>query len=237
MKAISLHQPWATLLVTRQPLNVADRVGGQTWPQPMVKRIETRSWPCPPAVIGERLAFHATQTEPWHALSQGDHIGKWRVKEDDDGFYGYPIDADAVPVTRLPLGAIVGSGVVTASLPIYPAPTGPDEPDHPWVGFLGPSSRILACWQVDKHFPPLLSWRDVSDQLPYGDFTPGRFAWIIEDAAPTTERCPWCWGEGRPFAHRYEHEPCPVCRNHDGCDPIPARGRQRIWNWKAELEE
>jgi len=28
--------------------------------------------------------------------------------------------------------------------------------------------------------------RDVSDQLPYGDFTPGRFAWILDSIKPIT---------------------------------------------------
>ena len=41
MKALTLHQPWASLVA----------VGA--------KHIETRSWPCPKSVIGERIAIHA----------------------------------------------------------------------------------------------------------------------------------------------------------------------------------
>ena len=41
MKAITLHQPWASLVA----------VGA--------KQIETRSWRCPKSIVGERIAIHA----------------------------------------------------------------------------------------------------------------------------------------------------------------------------------
>lgn len=72
---------------------------------------------------------------------------------------------------------------------------------------------------------------DVSDQLPYGDFAPGRYAWLLDDVKPTTERCPACWGEG---AHPIGEERgcwCSVCDGDAACDPIPAKGRQRLWEW------
>ena len=43
MKAISLHQPWASLIA----------VG--------IKTIETRSWAPPKALIGQRIAIHAAK--------------------------------------------------------------------------------------------------------------------------------------------------------------------------------
>ena len=46
MKAISLHQPWASLIT----------VGAKT--------IETRSWAPPKALIGQRIAIHATKRMP-----------------------------------------------------------------------------------------------------------------------------------------------------------------------------
>ncbi len=45
MKALPLWQPWATLVALG------------------AKRIETRSWPAPRWVLGERIAIHATKTE------------------------------------------------------------------------------------------------------------------------------------------------------------------------------
>jgi hypothetical protein len=44
MKAISLHQPWASLVACG------------------TKTIETRSWPAHKSVIGERIAIHAAKT-------------------------------------------------------------------------------------------------------------------------------------------------------------------------------
>ena len=43
MKAISLHQPWASLIIMG------------------VKRCETRSWKPPDALIGQRIAIHASK--------------------------------------------------------------------------------------------------------------------------------------------------------------------------------
>jgi hypothetical protein len=42
--------------------------------------------------------------------------------------------------------------------------------------------------------------RYIEDQLPYGDFAPGRWAWLLADIEPLDE-------------------------------PVPAKGRQGIWEW------
>ena len=48
MKAISLHQPWASLIAAG------------------IKTIETRSWAPPKALIGQRIAIHAAKKKmPW----------------------------------------------------------------------------------------------------------------------------------------------------------------------------
>ena len=44
MKAITLHEPWATLIAYQ------------------VKNIETRSWPAPRSIVGQRIAIHAGKT-------------------------------------------------------------------------------------------------------------------------------------------------------------------------------
>ena len=49
MKAITMHEPWATLIV----------VGKKT--------IETRSWPPPVYLLGERIAIHAARRKPAQA--------------------------------------------------------------------------------------------------------------------------------------------------------------------------
>ena len=46
MKAITLHEPWATLIACG------------------AKKIETRDWAPPRSLIGERIAIHAARREP-----------------------------------------------------------------------------------------------------------------------------------------------------------------------------
>lgn len=48
MKALTIWQPWATLLMM----------------QPHVKRFETRSWAPPASLIGKRVALHAAARKP-----------------------------------------------------------------------------------------------------------------------------------------------------------------------------
>lgn len=84
----------------------------------------------------------------------------------------------------------------------------------------------------------------IGEQEPYGDFTPGRWAWLLDDVKPTTERCPACWGTrivpgsgwGDDLAN--DAEPCPHCWVHatqfipaGKSDPIPAKGRQGLWEF------
>lgn len=83
---------------------------------------------------------------------------------------------------------------------------------------------------------------DVSDQLPYGDFTAGRWAWLLDDVKPTTERCPACMGKVHPTGLLRPGEqamgrtygdliPCPQFFRAGTCPPIPAKGRQGLWTW------
>lgn len=77
MKALPLWQPWASLIA----------IGA--------KRIETRHWPAPPRLIGERIAIHATKrtTELWLC--------------EEHPFSEYDLDHET-----LPLGAIVATSVI-----------------------------------------------------------------------------------------------------------------------------
>lgn len=224
MKALSLHQPFASFLVTRQPCDHC-----QPWAMahaasvhPMVKRIETRSWPCPPNLIGERIAFHATKRKPygdellaspavWEALFETRVLDPdgWRMPGAPR--YDEPITAldwsrrmmvstvDGRPPRDLPLGAIVGSGTVQACLPVV------DRRRARWTDApLVTHNLTTGC--VRRWSSGGGGFDDVSDQLPYGDYTPGRYAWLIADAAPTTE-------------------------------PIPCPGHQRFWTLPADIEE
>lgn len=77
MKALPLWQPWASLVA----------VGA--------KRVETRHWPAPTYILGQRIAIHATKTDR--------HLGYATVEP----FRNYlPVQA------ALPLGAIIATVVV-----------------------------------------------------------------------------------------------------------------------------
>lgn len=238
MPAISLWQPWASLLVTRQPCEMYSGVwchdkthphrNGAKSDRPMVKRFETRSWPCQPKYIGQRVAFHAAKRAMPKPVDEADTmIGEFR-KED-----GRTLSHPTLGVIDLPLGAVVGSGIITASLPIASSDVAVPEPVDSVVARCG---ERLAFWRAI--YPPgeerVWEPTDISDQLPYGDWTPGRYAWLIEDAAPCTERCPLCLGDGdvdddgKPS---WLENPCPVCNRDGRCDPSPAVGHQGIWQW------
>lgn len=187
------------------------------------KQFETRSWPCPPDLIGQRIAIHAAKREP-----RFEHVGSYTVcRQNLSGAYGITPTKDRWDLddwVRLPLGAVVGSAVVAACSPILSGDIARDSypPDALFVCTSGEHRELWrdSVWEVD-----------LSDQLPYGDFSPGRFAWLLTDAAPTTERCPWCWltpadvKEGLWAA-------CHVCGFGGSCAAIPAKGGQRIWNWQ-----
>lgn len=226
MKAVSLHAPWGSLCVTRQPCdcNFASSLtrpfkGEHRDLHSVVKRYETRSWPCPQNIIGQRIAIHQAKRVP-----TVERVGDYNV---DKGYHDCPARMwrDGGSAVDLPLGAVVGSGIITASLDIVE----------------GPSYRsdvFVSLWPDGKLWS---GGTDISDQLPYGDWTPGRFAWQIEQAAPTTERCPRCWGEfdgksrleDRQGQRVRVWDVCPVCEDENRCGPIPATGRQGWWTWTS----
>lgn len=77
MKALPLWQPWASLVAMG------------------AKRVETRSWPAPAAILGERVAIHACKTR--------DHIALCET---------FPFDRHIRDAAHLPLGALVGTVLV-----------------------------------------------------------------------------------------------------------------------------
>ena len=83
MKAITLWQPWASLISAG------------------VKRIETRSWCAPAALLGERIAIHAGKT----VFSVG-----------DGAIFDRRVDAILGPGWKrnIPRGAVVATAIVTS---------------------------------------------------------------------------------------------------------------------------
>jgi len=95
MRALTIWQPWATLIVLKK------------------KPIENRNWPVPPSVIGQRVAIHGGRTwDQEGALALASSRQRHGLPD------GFPID----PGPLYPLGAVVGTARVTATVKEHPSP-------------------------------------------------------------------------------------------------------------------
>lgn len=185
MKALTVAQPWASLIVAG------------------VKMIETRPSPpngsmCPTGVrglpgyavdVGERIAIHAAATRPrieW--VRPGDDLPPWvdelheRVDRPDHWAWAENVDDYTAPCSYRwvgPLGAVIGTVAVTAALPI----TGRYRDD---VAHLCPTvdGRLLARFPTPASLPDRCAEYDITDQLPLGDFRSGRWAWMLAGPQP-----------------------------------------------------
>lgn len=170
MKALTIRQPWASLIAAG------------------VKTIETRSWS---TKYRGPLAIHAGKRRPGHG-EVGDwcfddcgHDRGWIAPTDGhDGYTGEPIPS--IVGDFMPLGAVVATCTLADVIPIV-APG----------GFVGHTIGVLdpgedgdpdGLWEwrppQDGGEAHSTSWHNRTDQLPFGDFTPGRYAWLLTDIAP-----------------------------------------------------
>lgn len=252
-KALTIRQPHASLIAV-----------GAKW-------IETRSWTT--AYIGP-LIIHAGAAKPPVEMMEDGMAGEigdpdarwfqWCQGEDapaSSDWYLYDCTAANADTPTpgamwtMPLGALVASCQLADVVPIIQR-CGTDM--HAPAHLCHSGDSLLLHRPEGAPFPNGDTERDVSDQLPFGNFDPGGFAWLLEDEKATTERCPWCWGRGRvdhpvPGVSRSVCEaskPCPVCWPHNAagipefwagsragfCEPIPTRGRQGLWDWAPEEE-
>lgn len=188
MKAISLWAPWGTLLHIPVPpsdggyvqVDPTHRVAARyvtpgEWPK--VKRWETRSWPCPPSIIGQRVAFHQTVRTP-----PVTHLGDYWLSRDRNA--DWSIVRDGVKVADLSFGCIIATGIVRRSLRVYgrsdPAPW------EPHIHNAEPGCLVL----FDGAGPGQWQTSLLNDQRPFGDFTPGRYGWELVDVEPVTPPVP-----------------------------------------------
>jgi hypothetical protein len=160
MKAITLHQPWASLVA----------IGAKT--------IETRSWS---TRHRGPLAIHAgaTMTRAQRATAYADPIGGALNGA------GIMLGGDC---EALPRGAIIAACELVDVVPMVAA--GPTTVE------LAERHRATGMLVVDgsgrdprmAYYRPAIDLNemsvDVTDQRPFGDFAPGRFAWLLEDVQP-----------------------------------------------------
>ena len=148
-----------------------------------VKTIETRSWS---TKYRGALAIHAGLKKAdifeneliWQPLLDPDRVGRLR--------------------TTLHLGAVVATCELVDVVPIFTV--------HGIFAAYGASNRPRVEAEGDEAAYSKSGdgdWQDISDQVPYGDFSPERFAWILSDIKPI-EPIPvkghqglWNWEEGK----------------------------------------
>lgn len=178
MKALILHQPYATLVA----------LGVKRWetrgapPNGSMRPAGVRGMPGLAIEPGERIAICAGAKVP-----AKEAIGDWNITNDRAPSC-LAIWRNGCPTeTWLPLGRVVCTAVVAEALPVVePGPVmRPPAPTKRWVAERLFPALGLAAWGVDG---AAFVSADISDQLPYGDWTPGRWAWRLTDAEPVQSR-------------------------------------------------
>jgi len=190
MKAITLHQPFASLVALG------------------VKRIETRSWPTKHRGL---IAIHAAAKKPrYEAFREGGRpMPPWfdlvamsccyEWWEDESGWWdfgGYQWVG--------PLGAVVATANLVDCLPMVAEPTDAAhalvKPDELWLA--EPVEYQHPTPGCDE---PVQSAYRIDEERPYGDFAPGRWAWLLDDIVPLDEAIPatgrqglWNWDAPTP---------------------------------------
>lgn len=164
MKALTLHQPWATMCFARRhPEHEAP-----------VKWIETRSWPAPESVIGSRFAIHAGKKKPTREVFGNFDDGLMVVDAGvNDGYQLH--DNGFGAVHPLPLGVLLGTVQLAACVPMVATRTGDPHlyvTDHQIVYY----SAHGEVW--------------AGEQRPYGWFEAGRWAWIFDNPRPFGRQLP-----------------------------------------------
>lgn len=183
MRAISLWEPWATAI----------REG--------LKTIETRSWAPPTALLGQRIAVGATR----HVERKGCPRG-WTILKRPSGLLrlvGSTAGYDLSP------GCVVATAVLATALPIV------DQDALDLRRALLPGDRVVALdpegyvrvWTYGEDHEPAArvvigGWSSGQrlDEGVWGDYTPGRWAWMLADVEKVDPPIPakgkqgwWSW--------------------------------------------
>lgn len=157
MRAASLDRPYSGLVAE-----------GFKW-------IDTRGKPYPwRSAIGETIAIHATKKPP---VVRGD-IGEFQVWHESGAVWWLDAregDVNSDRYWALVSSAIVATAHVDAVIPMLECTRRNEETEHICRSA---GSGLL------HHMPLSIAGEtetDVSDQLPYGDFEPGRWAILLSD--------------------------------------------------------
>lgn len=162
VKALTLHQPWASLIALG------------------VKTIETRSWKTD---YRGPLVIHAAGRRPTEPV-----VGDFELVEYPKVREFFVIGPLSPRLRSLPLGAVVATCTLVDVVPIVHGhkPIVSYPPRYVTVSN-GIANVTLGQHDGDRSAESL---RDLTDQAPYGDFSPGRYAWLLDDIQPVDPPVP-----------------------------------------------
>jgi activating signal cointegrator 1 len=193
MKVLTLHQPWASLVALG------------------VKTIETRSWS---TKYRGPLAIHAAGTTAGFDALPGDcegtteggwrygYIGTYQAgycfHSSDEGRRGdtFLVDVDgneSMPLADPPLAAIVATCTLVDVVPIFGMSRVINQP-WPADSFVVDTTTLDGCLCLSTG--QNRSGDSIEDQRPYGDFAPGRYAWLLADIVAVDPPVPFRGGQG-----------------------------------------
>lgn len=158
MKAITLWQPWASLIALG------------------VKTIETRSWGAPRSLIGQRIAIHAAKRP-----AKFPDMKRLILETDPDvwnRWFAAGLVSERGELDFLPYGAVVGTSMLVDCVRMVARDDDNDD-DRP---ILVVGDRALTLWERHRPGWPYEIGSNVTGQRPYGDFRPGRWAWLLGDS-------------------------------------------------------
>lgn len=147
MKAISIKQPWCSLIAHG------------------IKDIENRTWPCPKAYIGQRFLIHASSTSwTWH------RVVNYLTLPMRDAFLKLGYNGDWL--RGLPTGAIIGSVEIVDCVINHPSiwaektnkPVSQNKVTYNWVL----ANPVLYAKPIENVKGKLSFW-DYPDELPFDD--------------------------------------------------------------------
>lgn len=185
LRVLTLTQPPATLLADPElPKTIIDR------PKPWPSTIPLPAW----VLIGAA----AKRPEPWSK------VGDYRIVPVNHrrGWYlTRQMDGAEIGQRPLWLGAVIGAAHVTECLPIrcgsYAIQAKDEGTRGLWLTPIrrpGGSHRLLLDENISGNDPDELT--DLSAELPYGDFTPGRFGYLTDRTVLFPEPIRWKGAQG-----------------------------------------
>jgi hypothetical protein len=146
------------------------------------KTIETRSWPAPAHAIGQPLAIHAAKGLTGRDLDWLEETTRAWIALDDFGWYDWPVFGDDRPKVKDAFSQTRGRVLATCRLAAWvPIPDNLYTDKRLWAGNAG-------------EIPV------TDDEWAFGNYLPGRWAWVLADVVRLPEPIPargalgiWDW--------------------------------------------